>query len=358
MATLPLKIRRSKNTLIQMAAAVLIALAISYGVLVLTSSEPLTAFSKMLFSPFTNVRYLGNVLELMVPLAFTGISTALLFRSGLFNLGGEGIFYISGLLAAVLASRPMGGSPVHQTIVILSATIFGGLLACISGFFKAKYDANELVTSLMLNTIFFGIGFYLLKVKFRDLEVTGVASALFLDTARLPVIIPRTHVTTGILLLCAAVLVVWFVMSGTKLGYMIKMTGFNRDFAVYSGMSIFSLTLIVHFLSGSLAGMGAAVHLMSLFTRFTWSALPGYGFDGCLVAMLGKNSPLGSFVAAFVLAYLRTGADIMARSTDVPVEMVSIVEMVLVLMITADFLLKALNRRDALKSGAAAGGEA
>jgi simple sugar transport system permease protein len=358
MTTLPLKVRRSKNTLIQMAAAVLIALAISYGVLVLTSSEPLTAFGKMLFSPLTNVRYLGNVLELMVPLAFTGISTALLFRSGLFNLGGEGIFYIAGLLAAVLASQPMGGSPVHQMIVILSATVFGGLLACISGFFKAKYDANELVTSLMLNTIFFGIGFYLLKIKFRDLEVTGVASALFLDTARLPVIIPRTHVTTGILLLCAAVLAVWFVMSRTKLGYMIKMTGFNRDFAVYSGMSIFSLTIIVHFLSGSLAGMGAAVHLMSLFTRFTWSALPGYGFDGCLVAMLGKNSPLGSFIAAFVLAYLRTGADIMARSTDVPVEMVSIVEMVLVLMITADFLLKALNRRDALKSGAAAGGEA
>ncbi|MDR0400802.1 MAG: ABC transporter permease [Treponema sp.] len=353
MITGGLMLRRYKNSSIQTTAAVLIALVISYGVLALTSSEPLTAFGKMLFSPLTNVRYFGNVVELMVPLAFSGISTALLFRSGLFNLGGEGIFYIAGLLAAVLATKPLGTSLVHQTIVILSASLFGGLLACISGFFKAKYNANELVTSLMLNTIFFGVGFYLLKVQFRDLEVTGVASALFLDTARLPVIIPRTRVTTGICLLLAAVLAVWFVMSRTRLGYLIKMTGLNKDFAVYSGMSIFSLTLIVHFLSGSLAGMGAAVHLMSLFTRFTWSALPGYGFDGCLVAMLGRNNPLGSFAAAFVLAYLRTGADIMARSTDVPVEMVSIVEMVLVLMITADFLLKALNRRDALKSGAA-----
>ncbi|MDR3174888.1 MAG: ABC transporter permease [Treponema sp.] len=346
-----LKLRQRKNTSIQMGAAVLIALLISYGVLVLTSSEPLTAFGKMLFSPFTNLRYFGNVLELMVPLAFSGISTALLFRSGLFNLGGEGIFYIAGLLAAVLAAKPLGGSIVHQAVVILSAALFGGLLACISGFFKAKYNANELVTSLMLNTIFFGVGFYLLKVQFRDMAVTGIASALFLDTARLPVLIPRTHVTTGILLLCVVALAVWFVMGRTKLGYLIKMTGMNKDFAVYSGMSIFSLTLIVHFLSGSLAGMGAAVHLMSLFTRFTWSALPGYGFDGCLVAMLGKNDPMGSFVAAFVLAYLRTGADIMARTTDVPVEMVSIMEMVLVLMITADFLLKVLNRRDVLKSG-------
>jgi simple sugar transport system permease protein len=342
---------QSKNAGIQMAVAVIIALTISFVVLCLTSSEPATAFGKLLFSPLTNVRYFGNVLELMVPLAFTGIGAAMLFRSGLFNMGGEGIFYIAGLLAAVLAAKPLGGHILHPAIVILAATLLGGLLACISGFFKAKYNANELVTSLMLNTIFFGIGFYVLKTRLKDMDVTGVASALFLDTAKLPVIIPRTHVTSGFILLCLVSFLVWFVMTRTKLGYMIKMTGFNKDFAVYSGMSIFSLTMIVHFLSGSLAGMGSAVHLLSLYSRFTWSALPGYGFDGCLVAMLGKNSPSGAFIAAFVLSYLRTGADIMARTTDVPVEMVSIVEMVLVLMITADFLVKYLNKRDALKGG-------
>lgn len=341
-----------KNALIQLAAAVLIALSLSFIVLCLTSSEPVAAFGKMLASPVMNLRYFGNVLELMVPLAFAGISTALLFRSGLFNLGGEGIFYISGLLAAVLAARPLGGSIIHPLAVILAASLLGGLLACIAGFFKARYDANELVTSLMLNTIFFGAGFYILKTRLRDLEIIGVASALFLDTAKLPVLIPRTHVTTGFIILCAAAFLVWFIMARTRLGYMIKITGLNKDFAVYSGMSISSLILIVHFLSGTLAGMGSAVHLLSLYTRFTWSALPGYGFDGCLVAMLGKNNPAGAFAAAFVLSYLRTGADIMARSTDVPVEIVSIVEMVLVLVITADFLIKYLNKRDALKQNA------
>ena len=343
----------TKNAFLQITAAVGIALAISFAVLALTSSQPVTAFSKILFSPLTNVRYFGNVLELMVPLAFSGISTALLFRAGLFNLGGEGIFYVSGLLAAVLATLPLGGNFLHPFIVILAATVLGGLLACISGFFKAKYNANELVTSLMLNTIFFGIGFYILKTKLSDLDVAGVASALFLDTAQLPVLIPRTHVTTGFIILCVVAFLIWFIMTRTKLGYMIKITGFNRDFAVYSGMSISTLILIVHFMSGSLAGMGSAVHLLSLYTRFTWSALPGYGFDGCLVAMLGKNSPSGTFVAAFVLSYLRTGADIMARTTDVPVEMVSIVEIVLVLMITADFLISYLNKRNALNSGEA-----
>jgi simple sugar transport system permease protein len=169
------KLLRQKNATIQIGVAVLIALIISFAVLAATSSEPFTAFVKMLSAPLTNLRYFGNVLELMVPLAFTGISTAILFRSGLFNLGGEGIFYIAGLLAAALAARPLGGNILHSAIVILAATLFGGMLACISGFFKAKYDANELVTSLMLNTIFFGIGFYVLKTSLRDLNVTGVA---------------------------------------------------------------------------------------------------------------------------------------------------------------------------------------
>lgn len=340
-----------KNEIVQITAAIVIALLITLVVLFLTSEEPLFAFSKLLTAPLTNMRYFGNVLELMVPLAFAGISAALLFRSGLFNMGGEGIFYISGIVATVLATKQLGNSFIHSTIVILIASIFGGLIACISGFFKAKYNANELVTSLMLNNILFGVGFYILKSNLKDMSVTGVASEEFLETAKLSTIIPRTNVTTGFLLLIVVTLIVWLIYKKTKLGYTIKMTGINPEFAKYSGMSFFALTMIVHFMSGFLAGMGSSVHLMSLYDRFTWSALPGYGFDGCLVAMLGKNHPIGAFVAAFGLSYLRTGSDIMARNTDVPVEMIAIVEMTLVLLITADFIVKYMKRKKAITGG-------
>ncbi|HAB60118.1 MAG TPA: ABC transporter permease [Lachnospiraceae bacterium] len=317
----------------------------------MTSDEPIYAFNKLLTAPLTNMRYFGNVLELMVPLAFAGISASLLFRSGLFNMGGEGIFYISGIVATVLATKHLGSSMVHSIIVILGASIFGGLIACISGFFKAKYNANELVTSLMLNNILFGVGFYILKSKLKDMSVTGVASEQYLETAKLQVLIPKTNVTTGFILLIVVTIIIWLIYKKTKLGYTIKMTGINKEFAKYSGMSFFALTMIVHFMSGFIAGMGSSVHLMSMYDRFTWSALPGYGFDGCLVAMLGKNHPIGAFVAAFGLSYLRTGSDIMARNTDVPVEMIAIVEMTLVLLITADFVVKYLKRKKAIEGG-------
>lgn len=340
-----------KSEIIQITTAIVIALLITLVVLFLTSDEPMLAFTKLISSPLTNMRYFGNVLELMVPLAFAGISASLLFRSGLFNMGGEGIFYISGIVATVLATHSLGNSLIHPVIVILGASVFGGLIACISGFFKAKYDADELVTSLMLNTILYGIGFYILKTYLKDMAVTGVASEAYLDTAKLGVIIPKTRVTTGFLLLIVVTFVIWFIYKKTKLGYMIKMTGINKEFAKYSGMSFFALTMIVHFMSGFIAGMGSSVHLMSMYDRFTWSALPGYGFDGCLVAMLGKNHPIGAFVAAFGLSYLRTGSDIMARNTDVPVEMVAIVEMTLVLLITADFVVKYYKRKKAVVGG-------
>ncbi|WP_313128851.1 ABC transporter permease [Anaerocolumna sp.] len=342
---------QTKNEIIQILSAVVIALLITLLVLFATSEEPLYAFTRLITAPITKLRYFGNVLELMVPLAFAGLSASLLFRSGLFNMGGEGIFYMSGIVATVLATRPMGGNIVHSAIVILAASVVGGLIACISGFFKAKYDASELVTSLMLNTILFGIGFYILKTRLKDMEVTGVASKEFLETAKLTQIIPKTGVTTGFIILIIVTVIIWFISNKTKLGYTIKITGINKDFAKYSGMSFFALTIIVHFMSGFIAGMGSSIHLLSMYDRFTWSSLPGYGFDGCLVAMLGKNRPLGAIVAAFGLSYLRTGSNIMARSTDVPVEMVAIVEMILVLLITADFIINYLKRKKAMAGG-------
>lgn len=348
-----MKKRSSKaiNEIIQITAAIVIALAITFVVLFLTSEEPVFAFTKLITAPLQNLRYFGNVLELMVPLAFAGISASLLFRSGLFNMGGEGIFYISGIVATIVATMEINNSFLHSALVILAASIFGGCIACISGYFKAKYDASELVTSLMLNTILAGVGFYILKSKLKDMAVTGVASKPFAETAKLDVIIPKTNVTTGFVLLIVVTALVWFIYTKTKLGYTIKMTGINKEFAKYSGMSFFALTMVVHFMSGFIAGMGSSVHLMSMYDRFTWAALPGYGFDGCLVAMLGKNHPIGAFVAAFGLSYLRTGSDIMARNTDVPVEMVAIVEMSLVLLITADFIIKHIKRKQAMAGG-------
>ena len=337
----------------KMAAAVLLALVLTFVVLLFVSDEPLRAFSLMLFSPLTKFRYFGNVIELMIPLSFAGLATALLFRTRLFNLGTEGIFYFCGVVTAAIATQTFANSTLHPIITITISGLVGGLIALIPGFFRAKFKTDELVTSLMMNSILYGLGLYIIKYYLQASDVSGVASNLFQLTAKLPIIIPGTRIHAGFAVLIVAVILLYFMLFHTRLGYSIRMTGLNKDFAKYSGMNAFWLFLTVHFISGFLGGIGSSIELLGMYNRFQWSALPGLGFTGALMAMLGKNHPVGVVAAAFAISYLRTGSDIMARSTDVPVEIVAIVEAVIVLFVSSQYFLRKYHERALIKQGGA-----
>lgn len=331
--------------------AVFIALAITFCVLALTCENPVASFLTMLSGPMSKVRYMGNVLEAMVPLVFSGLACSLLFRTGLFNLGIEGIYYIGGVICSYIACQTFGNSVTHPLVAIFFPALIGGLLMLIPGYLKAKFNANELVTSLMLNSIYLGVGLWFIKTYLRAKDYNSTASPLFSDTATLPYIINGTRVTIGIILAVLAVLSIYILLFKTRLGYQIRMTGLNPNFARYSGMNAMILFLCVHFISGFLGGIGTSVELLSIYSRFSWVALPGLGFNGALIAMMGKNNPIGVLVVAFGISYLQIGAEIMSRSTTVPVEVISIVTATLVLLISAQYFLRGWREKKLLKEG-------
>lgn len=331
--------------------AIIIALGITFLVLMLTCEDPVSSFITMLTGPLTKVRYFGNVLEAMVPLVFSGLACSLLFRTGLFNLGIEGIYYIGGVICTFFAIRVFGNSFTHPLVAILVPALAGGFLMLIPGYLKAKFDVNELVSSLMLNSIYLGLGLWFLRTYMQGSDYYSTGSPLFERMATLPYIIPGTRVTIGILLAIGAVVVIHTLLFKTRIGYQMRMTGLNARFARYSGMNAMSLFLLVHFISGFLGGVGTSVELLSIYNRFTWVALPGLGFTGALMAMMGKNNPIGVLAAAFGISYLQIGAEIMSRSTIVPVEAVSIVSATLVLLISAQHFLRGWRERKLLKEG-------
>lgn len=337
--------------IIKTVIAVLIALGITFIVLALTCEDPVQSFITLLTSPVSKLRYFGNVLEAMVPLVFSGLACSLLFRTGLFNLGIEGVYYIGGVICSFIACKEFGNSFTHPLVAILVSGLAGGLIMLIPGYLKAKYNTNELVTSLMLNSIFLGVGLWLIKTYLRATDYSSIASPLFTETASLSYIIPGTRVTIGILLAIFAAIAVYIMLFKTRLGYQIRMTGLNPRFARYSGMSAVTLFLLVHFISGFLGGVGTSVELLSIYSRFSWIALPGLGFNGALMAMMGKNNPIGILFVAFGISYLQTGAEIMSRSTTVPVEVISIVVATLVLLISAQYFLRGWREKKLLKEG-------
>jgi simple sugar transport system permease protein len=125
-------------------------------------------------------------------------------------------------------------------------------------------------------------------------------------------------------------------MFKTRTGYELRLTGENRSFARYSGINVIKITLISQLLGGFIFGIGGGVELLGMYNRFTWTSQLGYGWDAIIITTLAKKNPLYVPFAAFFLAYLRTGASIMARSTDVVTEIVTITQGIIILLVVAE----------------------
>jgi len=329
--------------------AVTISLLIGFAIILLASDEPLTTLYYFIVSPSTKLRYIGNVVELAIPLIFSGLATSILFQTGLFNLGSEGVFYFSGLLASIIGIKFSLSFILHPILAILIGSLFGMIVMLLIGFFKAKWGASELVISLMFNSIFYGIGLYILNFYFRDPNVSGVYSFKMNESALLNQIIPGTRIHSGLIIALLMVFIVYLFLYRSRWGYEIRMTGLNKNFGKYTGMNTTKVILIASLLAGAIAGMGGAVEIIGMYDRFKWSSLPGLGFDGALIAMLAKNKPRNVIFAALFLAYIRIGADLMARMTDIPSEMVYILQAVIILLISGKKFLEGYKERALLK---------
>ena len=339
---------------LRIAVSILVALAVTFLVLCFVSENPVSDFTALLTYPLKNQFYFGYVLVKMVPLTFAGLATLLYFRSGLFNLSTEGIFYFCGVVCTyfAVAASPFstGNTVIDSVMCMVIAGLVGGLIALIPGILNAKFGADEMVISLMMNNILYGIGFWIVKNKLAISGVTGTSSAPFTDAAKLEVVIPKTQVHSGIFIMLAAVVLVYILLYRTKLGYAIRISGLNPKFAKYSGIGAFGMFMAIHFLSGFIGGVGSSVELLGMYTAFTWASLPGLGFSGTLMAMLGKNDPIGVVVAAFGISYLRASAQLLANSsTVIDIKLISIVEVILTLLISSQYFLRKWREKQLLK---------
>lgn len=338
--------------IVKMVISILIALGITFIVLALVSDHPLNNFITILTAPMKKLRYFGNVIEMMIPVAFAGLAAALLFKMGVFNLFVEGLYYICGVACAAVAIRQIGGGALHPLLCILAGCLLGSVLMGGTGFLKAKYNTNEVVSTLMLNNIVLGVGlFFLKRTGLQDEEFAAIASKVFQDSAKLGVIIGGTRITISVILLILTAIFVYVLMYRTRLGYSIRITGINSKFAHYSGINVFAMYMIVHVIAGFIAGLGVSTELLSLYDRFQWTSLPGLGWDGILMATLADNHPVGILIASFGIAYLKKGAEVVSLSTNVPVEIISIVQAILVLLVSSQRFLVRFREKKLLKEG-------
>lgn len=325
--------------------AILIALLISFGIIFLTSKEPIHAIIQFLTGPLQSQRRFGNVIEAMIPLIFTGVGISIMFAANEINLAGEGSFHIGGLIATYFAlntALPPGISPI---VTILIAGLCGMLVTGIPAMLKIKTESDVLVSSLMMNYLVLYFSNYLLSNILRDPKAGAVVSYAVPAITQLSTIFSGTRIHIGLFIALAVAALGYVFMYKTKIGYELRITGENRDFARYSGINVVKITLVSQLLGGFIFGVGGGVELLGMYNRFTWTSLLGYGWDAIIITTLAKKNPIYVPFAAFFLAYLRTGASIMSRSTDVVTEIVTITQGIIILLVVAEQFLSKYRHR-------------
>lgn len=334
-----------KYELFRILLSITISMVVVLAIILLISDMPLEALKDFILGPLKSMRRLGNVLEASIPIMFTGLAVIVLFRSGLFNLSMEGGFFIASV-AAIGSALIFDFPPIINVIVAtIVAMVVGGIATVIPGWLKEKADANELVTSLMFNYVLLFLGLFFITTYFYDPEMNATYSYKFAEGMQLPKIIANTNVHLGLIVAIISCVVLWIILNKTSFGFKMTLIGNNREMARYSGINISKIVIISQFLGGLFAGLGASMQLFGMYTRFQYTGLTNYGWDGILVAIIAKKNPLYVPIAAIFFGYLRTGASIMSRNTDIPFEIISIIQAIVIVLISSEVILSKYKKK-------------
>ncbi|MBV9714349.1 MAG: ABC transporter permease [Solirubrobacterales bacterium] len=259
---------------------------------------------------------LQQTLIATTPLILVGLAVAFAFRAGLFNIGGQGQYTVGGIVSVWLGSSFAGLPPVlHITVAVVGAALAGAVWAGIAGALKASLGVNEVISTIMLNWIAIWAGVYLFGLggPLQDAHQPSVPTSSSVSaSAKLPVFwgnaqLQGLHI--GLFIALAAAVVFWVLLNRTRLGYEVRAVGLNPDAASYAGMSVARNYFRAMAICGAFAGIAAAMDILgwkfSLFTNDIQAS--SVGFLGIAVALLGRNTAIGTVLAALLFGALQTG---------------------------------------------------
>lgn len=282
-----------------------------------------------------NIRYVGEWLNLSVPYIFCGLAMAFAARTGLFNIGGEGQYIMGLTMAQVIALLGPQVPVVHWILAMAGALLMGAIWGGIVGFLKARYEVSEVVATIMLNYV----ALYLSRIITMAIPGTNTYKTVnFPETASLradflSTLTNGSTLNLGIFLVIASVVLYWFLMERTNLGFGLRATGFNKDAARYGGIPVVTSVVISMAVAGAFAGMGGGVVALGSFRHGrVISGMDNYGFTGIAVALVGNNTAVGTLLAGLLFGLLAAAQPLM-QSKQIPKEITFIIQGLIVVFI-------------------------
>ncbi len=296
----------------------------------------------------TAIRPLTETFKFAGPLIMAGLGVGVGFRAGLFNIGGRGQMLLAGAAAGWVGFKLDLPAPVHLTLALVAALVFGGLWGALAGFLKARTGAHEVIVTIMLNYVAFYLVFYALSKK-SLLQSPGSANPKSLpmkESATLPKLLgDRYNLHLGFLLALVCVAIVWWLLNRSATGFRIRAVGENPDAARVAGIDVGRTYTLVMLIAGALVGLAGANQVLGTVpTGVTVDLDSGIGFDAITVALLGRSRPFGVLAAGLLFGAFKAGGFAMQASQDIPIDIVLVVQSLIVLFIAAPPLIRAIFR--------------
>jgi general nucleoside transport system permease protein len=327
--------------------AVVIALLVGALVIRIAGGQPWAVYKHIAKYSFGSLGVLSDTMVKAIPLMLVGLACSIAFRMKLWNIGAEGQFFLGAFGASMVVLLPILPEDAPQWLFIITMAVFGMLFGAlwgfIPGFLKARYNVNEIISTLMMNYIAIEWNNYFIYAIWT--EGGFQMSRMFQRNAWLPRLSDlagrwkvfsglTTHL--GLAFAVVAAVILWFVLAKTQWGYEIRLIGDNPRAAEYAGVKIGRNIILVMMVSGALAGLAGMSEIAGVVHRLQGAISPGYGYTGIIIAWLAKLNPLAVIVASILF-----GALILAGREVQPSGVPTLIQgVIMVSLIASDFFLR------------------
>jgi len=341
----PILLLEGLRRLAESSIALAIGLGVGAALMAIYRYDPLVAYRGLFIGAFGSIQGFAETLSYSMPLALTGLTFAVGVRTGLFNIGAEGMVYVGAIAAVAVGILPLG--PAHIPAIIVCSALAGALWSLIPSLLKIYRGVHEVISTIMLNWVAYYATIYISTNILVDPSRPEKTLSV-LESARMPPIVPGTTLTGGIFASIAISILMYAVLSRTVLGYEISLVGSGIDVARYAGVNIARVIAYSFMVGGTASGIAGALLIAAKPPTYALYGnlgnVGGYGFEGIGVALIGRNNPIGILAASILYGGIKNGGRYMEYQAGVDSDLVRAVNGLFVIALSMPELLKILAR--------------
>lgn len=336
--------------------SVLLGFLVGAIVLALAGYNPLEAYLRIFEGVFKSPRNVGWAIVNSTPLILTGLGVCFAFQTGLFNMGAEGQFII-GTIVGFLLGHLLNLPPLlHVIVTVVVAMVVGALYGALAGFIKARFGIHEVISTIMLNWIAFYLNNF---VVYKYIKPNTMGSVDIADSAKITLVTDaakrfdgffgkffRAPIHWGTIFAIVAVIVVWYILNKTSLGYQLKAVGLNREASEYGGIDAKKKIVQSMGISGAICALAGVTQIMG----YTYSlpiltAMENYGFDGLAVSLLASNNPVATIFSGLFFGGIKYAGSNLQRTMGVPSELINIIIGTIILFTAIPLVFKVIKAK-------------